>query len=344
MRRVSLGELQPGTMLTRPVYGASGALLLGSGKPVTSQFLESLGSWGIHSVYVDEGTTAAAAVPEDVRTTYHEALGRVKVAMEDLRRGVEVPLAEVGTGLAEFVLELAAQPGVLSCLNLLRERDDYTFHHSIDVGIVASLLGRWLRLTNEEVREAATAGVLHDFGKTKLPLEILNKPGTLTPQEFAVIRLHPKLGHEMISAALGPDSTAARVALEHHERTDGSGYPNGLCSERTLLASRIVAVADVYDAMTSRRVYHDREPEFAVLNQLQGDSFGLLDPLVTGTFLEHVAHNSRGRRVRLSNGQIGRVVFTRELRPDRPIVEVGPDLIDLAERSDIRLADEVDER
>ncbi|HEX2924594.1 MAG TPA: hypothetical protein VHS28_11290, partial [Chloroflexota bacterium] len=135
MRRVSLGDLQPGMALTRPVYGASGALLLSRGKSVTSQFLESLDSWGIHTVYVDDGAAVALLIPENVRTTYNEALGRVSVAMEKLRRGVEVPIAEVGAGLAEFVLELATEPGVLNCLHLLRERDDYTFHHSIDVGI-----------------------------------------------------------------------------------------------------------------------------------------------------------------------------------------------------------------
>jgi HD-GYP domain-containing protein (c-di-GMP phosphodiesterase class II) len=206
------------------------------------------------------------------------------------------------------------------------------------------LIGRWLKLPEQELRGVAVAGALHDVGKVKLPIEILNKPGTLTPEEFTVIRRHPALGHELLSAESGPDSLVARVALEHHERTDGSGYPCGLCSDRTLFASRIVAVADVYDAMISRRVYHDRLPEFAVLNQLQEDSFGHLDPLVTGTFLEHVAHNSRGRRVRLSNGQIGRVVFTRELFPDQPIVEVGTDLLDLADHPDLRLVDEVEEQ
>lgn len=344
MRRISLSDLRPGQALSKPVYGASGALFLSSGKTVTSQLLDSLKSWGIHSVYVDDGAaTPASVVPEVVRTTYNEAVGRVKVAMEELRRGAVVPVAAVGRELGEFALQLAREPGVLSCLHLLRERDDYTFHHCIDVGIVSSLLGKWLGLADVALLELATAGTMHDLGKARLPLDILNKPGRLTPEEFALVRQHPVIGFDLISAELGPDSVLARVALEHHERTDGSGYPRGLRAAETLLASRIVAMADVYDAMTSRRVYHDRTPEFSVLHQLQGDSFGVLDPQIIGIFLEHVIYRSHGRRVRLSNGQIGRVVFVPEYNPTRPIIEVGPDLVNLMDRPDLKLVDELEE-
>ncbi|MDI6870403.1 MAG: HD-GYP domain-containing protein [Bacillota bacterium] len=342
MRRISLSDLHPGSVLAKPVYGASGALRLNQGKQITRQFLDSLSSWGIHSVYVDDGAPLPV-VPEAMKATYYEAVGRIKVAMEILRRGSLVDAAALGSQLGEFVLQLAAEPCALSCLHLLRERDDYTFHHCIDVGIVAALAGKWLGFSGTDLLQLAMAGALHDLGKARLPLEILNKPGRLTPEEFDVVKTHPLLGHELLTAEFGPGSVVARVALEHHERTDGSGYPQGLRPADTLLASRIVAMADVYDAMTSRRIYRDRSPEFAVLAQLQEDSFGLLDPRVVGAFLEHVIHYAHGRRVRLSNGQIGRVVFIHEMAPTRPIVEVGVDLVDLMVRKDLSVVDEVDE-
>ncbi len=342
MRCISLSELPLGSTLSKPVYGASGVLLLRSGTQVTPQVLEALSGWGIHSVYVDDGANPPVA-PAVVRTTYCEAVGRIKVAMVELRRGGRPPLADLGRELARLVLKLVAEPGVIRSLHLLREWDEYTFHHCIDVAVVASLIGQWLGLAGADLQEVATAGALHDVGKARVPLEILNKPGSLTPQEFAVVKTHTTLGHELLAAEFGGASTAARVALEHHERGDGRGYPGGLRAEETLLASRIVAVADVYGAMTSRRVYRDRCPEFAVLNQLQEGGCGLLDRGVVTAFLEHVVHQAHGRRVRLSNGQVGRVVFIPEQAPSRPMVEVGLDLINLLERPDLFIVDEVDE-
>lgn len=344
VRRLALSDLHPGQTLSKPVYGASGALLLTSGRTVTEQFLESLDRWGIRTVYVDEGVVPATVVPEAVRSTYYEAIGQIRVSMQQLRRGEAVDLGELGGQLASHILRLVAEPGILSCLHLLRERDDYTSHHCIDVGIVASLLGEWLGLNGEDLRQVAMSGTMHDLGKAWLPLELLNKPGRLTPEEFAIVQQHTTIGYDVLSSELGGDSVAARVALEHHERTDGGGYPRRLKADQTLLVSRIVAVADVYDAMTSQRVYHDRSPEFAVLAKLRGDAFGLLDPRVVGVFLDHTIHHAHGRRVRLNNGLIGRVVFVRPGDPTRPVVEIGPDLIDLRDRGDLSMVDEVDER
>lgn len=344
MRRIPLSDLRPGEVLSRAIYGASGALLLSPGKEVTQRFLVSLTNWGITAVYVDDAPGQDKSdLPEPVRATYRDAISRIGQLMEDARRGSRITLTDAGRELGDYTLQLAAEPNVLEYLRLLREQDNYTFHHSINVGIVATLLARWLELGPDEQAQLAMAGTLHDLGKASLPLEILLKPGRLTPDEFAIVQRHPIAGYELLTAEFSPESVPARAALEHHERTDGSGYPNGLRAQDTALASRIVAVADVYDAMTSNRVYHTRQPEFAVLAQLQGDSFGLLDPQVVGVFVRHAFHLSQGRRVKLNNGQIGRVLFVYEQDPTRPVVEVGPELIDLTRRHDLSLVGEVDE-
>ncbi|MDI6869953.1 MAG: HD-GYP domain-containing protein [Bacillota bacterium] len=306
-----------------------------------------LSKWGLSEVYVEEEesqeqprTIKAGPIPATVNRAYRQAVDKIRQAMEGLRRGDCVPLMELGRSCSQLVMKIASEPDVLSYLHLLNYWDDYTFQHSVKVGVLATLLAQWLKMPPSEHLQVATAGVLHDLGKALVPLEILNKPGRLTTEELAVVRTHCLAGHSLLSPDFGSDSIPSRAALEHHERMDGSGYPQRLRAQDTLLTSRIVAVADVYDAMTSDRVYQPRQPGYAVLAQLQESSFSVLDPRVTQTFVEHVVQRVHGQTVRLSNGLVGQVVFVHERDPQRPIVAVGKRLIDLSRQSAIHLVGE----
>ncbi|MGE5623490.1 MAG: HD-GYP domain-containing protein [Methanocella sp.] len=205
---------------------------------------------------------------------------------------------------------------------MLHDRDKYTFHHCIGVGVIATLAGKWCGLESDELAGLASAGAMHDVGKAFIAPEILGKPGRLTPEEFAAIKRHTILGQEVLAGVLGPESVAAAVALEYHERRDGTGYPDGLKGDESRLESRIVAVADVFHAMTSERTYRHRRLDLAVLAQLRTDGFGLLDPVVVQTFLARMIPSSFGSRVRLSDGRIGRIAFISEQYPERPLIEM----------------------
>ncbi|MGE5554417.1 MAG: HD-GYP domain-containing protein [Betaproteobacteria bacterium] len=257
-----------------------------------------------------------------------------------LRLGQSIPVAEVARTCGELVMRIAADPDIVTYLHLLKYRDDYTFQHSVKVGVLAALVARWIKLPASEQFQVAIAGTLHDLGKAFIPLEILNKPGRLTADEFAVVQTHSRRGFELLAPEYGSGAIPPRVALEHHERMDGSGYPSGLRGRQVLLASRIVAVADVYDAMTSDRVYRRGQPQYAVLAELQENGFSVLDPQITEVFVERFVHQIHGRLVRLSDGQVGRVVFTDARDPARPIVAVGHRLIDLKLRRDLQLIGE----
>ncbi len=348
MRRIATSDLLAGQVLIRPVYAPSGELLLPAGTKLTERFRPVLTQWGIAEVYVDErrgvpGATAAATasdricVPGQVNLAYCQAVESLGEAMRELRGGGAVPLRELGERCGELAIKIAFEPGVLEYLHLLQCGQEYTFQHSVKVGVLAALLAKWLGLAFTEQAEVAMAAVLHDLGKALVPLEILNKPGPLTPGEFAAVKDHAQAGYGLLKPECGPEAVAPRVALEHHERMDGSGYPRGRRGRETLLASRIVAVADVYDAMTSNRVYQRGQSEYAVLAHLRESGFSSLDPGVTRTFVEHLVYRTLGRLVRLNNGQLGRVVLVDEQEPGRPIVAVGDRLIDLRQHRDLSL-------
>lgn len=351
MPRVQTSDLRPGAVVSRSVRTPAGELLVPCGTRVDEGVRAVLAQWGISEVYVRPSKAAAGAgetaahraaqVPEAVAQAYAQAVASMAEAMERVRRAEPVDLRALGVDCGQAALLIAEEPEVVSYLHLLDSGHDYTFQHSIRVGVLTALLARWLGLSSTDRSEAAIAGVLHDVGKARVPQEILDKPGPLSPAELEAARAHSLSGHELLRPAFGTASPPARVALEHHERVDGSGYPRGLRGSQCLLASRIVAIADVYDAMTSDRVYRDRQPEHAALSDLLESGFSRLDPRLARVFVERLVYRTLGRLVRLSNGQVGRVVFVHRTAPGRPILAVGGTLVDLRREPGLSLTEEV---
>ncbi|MGE5623905.1 MAG: HD-GYP domain-containing protein, partial [Methanocella sp.] len=167
------------------------------------------------------------------------------------------------------------------------------------------------------------------------------KPSSLTEGELALVKRHAAAGYDLLAPLYGAQGTVARVALEHHERLDGSGYPRHLRGHQTVLAARVVAVADVFDAMTSNRVYKPSQPEYAVLGHLRDSGFSLLDPRLIRVFVQHLVYRTLGRLVRLSNGQVGHVILVDSRNPAKPIVAVGDTLIDLRRTPGLELTGEL---
>ncbi|MDI6869948.1 MAG: HD-GYP domain-containing protein [Bacillota bacterium] len=346
MHRIPTSDFSPGKVLARSVYTPSGELLLPEGTRLTERLRPVLTEWGVTEICVEDersGHTKAAAVPkgtagpEPVRLAYSRAVSLVAKGMGELRQGRPVSWRRLGEESGELAMTVAFEPGILEYLHRLHCGEDYTFEHSVKVGVLAALLAKWLGLAFTDQVEVAVAAVLHDAGKALVPPEILSKPGRLTPEEFEAAKAHSTAGYDLLAAEYGPDALPPRVALEHHERMDGRGYPRGLQGREALLASRIVAVADVYDAMTSDRVYQRGQPEYAVLAHLRESGFSQLDPRVTRAFVERLVYRTLGRLVRLSNGQLGRVVLVNAQEPGRPIVAVGNSLIDLRQHRDLSL-------
>lgn len=215
---------------------------------------------------------------------------------------------------------LARNSTALLTLIRLRSKDEYTYLHSVAVGTLMTGLAQRLGLTDAEVRDAGVGGLLHDIGKMAVPLEILNKPGALTPEEYAVAQIHPAEGYTML-CRLGATGAALDVAHYHHEKMNGTGYPDGLEGEDIPLLARMGAICDVYDALTAERAYKKPWPPPLALGRMS-EWEGHFDPHLLRVFIEMVGIYPAGTLVRLDSGYVAIVLEQNETTLLRPIVSV----------------------
>lgn len=239
----------------------------------------------------------------------------------------------------EISNSILRNPGALISLARLKTADDYTYMHSVAVCALMIALARQLGLSDEETRDAGMAGLLHDLGKALIPMAILNKPGKLTDEEFAIVKTHPKKGHELLLTATGVSEVTKDVCLHHHEKIDGSGYPMGLNSETMSLYARMGAVCDVYDAVTSNRPYKAGwDPAESIKRMAEWQ--GHFDPTVFQAFVKSLGIYPTGSFVRLESGRLGVVIEQGEKSLLKPKVRVffssksqayiKPETVDLA--------------
>lgn len=229
----------------------------------------------------------------------------------------------VCNGLLEEATKLFSSKTSLELFDMIhtmRSLDDSTYAHSLNVAMISRAIGKWLHLSKEDLDTLTLASLLHDIGKTQIPDEVLNKQGKLTDEEFDLIKSHSKKGHSILKNT-NFDTRIKLAALQHHERYDGSGYPRGLEGDEIDTYASIVAIADVYDAMTAARSYRAPQCAFQVIACFEREGFQKYNPDVIYTFLHRVAGCYNNSRVLLSNGVTGRVVFLNKASLSRPIIE-----------------------
>ena len=199
-------------------------------------------------------------------------------------------------------------------LHSMRQFDDLTYVHSVNVALIASILGQWLKFSEKDIRILTISGLLHDIGKIMIPNEILTKPGKLTVAEYNIMKQHVNFGYEKVKNQ-NIDIRIKEACLLHHEKCDGTGYPFGLKSDHIPAVAKIIAIADVYDAMTSARVYRGALCPFEVIDTMYKDAFTKFEPEYILPFLKNVASSYINNDVRLSDGRIGKVVLINETYP-----------------------------
>jgi len=239
---------------------------------------------------------------------------------KDLRMGKAIETEVVMPIVEEISASVARNVHALISLVRLKTADDYTYMHSVAVCALMTALARELKLSESEVKQAGLAGLMHDMGKAGIPLQILNKPGSLTDTEFSVVREHPQLGHDMLVKANICDPVTLDVCLHHHEKMDGSGYPEKLTSDQISLFAKMGAICDVYDAVTSTRAYKPAWEPGMALKRMASWS-GHFDPVVFKAFVKSLGIYPIGTVVMLKSGRLAVVVRQNADSLLKPVVK-----------------------
>ncbi len=256
-------------------------------------------------------------------TVYKDARGWVDTMLNDARLGEGVDTEKARVLVSEIADQVIQNPDALVWLTHLKQRDEYTATHCINVCILALTFGRFLELDEESLHRLGMGALLHDIGKMHVPDEILNKPGRLTKGEFEIIKGHPAHGHAMLVDDHELAAESLHVVLHHHERLDGGGYPNGLREEDIPLLTRIASIVDVYDAITSDRCYHDGVTPAQALENLFKWAKGNFDISLLEKFIKCLGIYPIGSVVRLNTQDSGVVVATDAEHRIKPVVLVA---------------------
>ena len=326
-----------GRKLSRDIFSKNGVLLVPAYTALTRKQITLLENHGISLADDDFLPETTDAEILESQKMIDDAVRQVNELFDEVREGKRVPMEEFRKEVIPVIEEATHSKSLFGLIKALQSKDDYTYRHNLAVGAFSGLIGSWLGLDCEEQLALTTAAFLHDIGKMLVPEEILNKSGPLTDEEYAVMKSHTIRGFEILKKTEGIDHRQALVALQHHERMDGSGYPFGLTGSRIDFFSRIVAVADVFHAMTSQRVYRNPSPFYEVLAQMEKDAFGVLDPAVAKLFISKIMNTLIGRTVLLSDGSTGTILLIHTQEPTRPLVLIGDEFVNLQEKRSLNI-------
>ena len=226
---------------------------------------------------------------------------------------------------------------IIRCLSEIKNTDEYTYYHSLNVAFYAMLLAKWLNFSDEETKDVIKAGLLHDIGKTQISNEILNKKGKLNEDEFEIIKKHCIYGYETIKNITGLKAEIVDAVRHHHERVDGSGYPDHLRGKELGQFSKIIAIVDVYDAMTQNRVYKDKVTPFDSFKMFLTIGISNYDSKILFTFLNNLSAYYAGTKVVLSDGQIGEIAYVPPQDIAYPIIAIDSKYIDLSRERELKI-------
>ena len=224
----------------------------------------------------------------------------------------------------------AQEINIFDMLLNMHNKDESVYSHCIDVALISNVLARWLHFSEADQMMATACGLFHDVGKFMLPTGVLRKPGKLTPEEFEIVKTHTTEGFHLLGRYNSIPEPVKNTALMHHEKCDGSGYPYGLTGDEIDKFSKIVTIADIFDAMTSERVYRSAMCPFTVIKYFEDDGIQKYDMKYILTFLENVSNSYLNHRVTLSNGMEGNVIFINHDNYSKPVIRMeNNEIIDL---------------
>lgn len=364
MTTLTVDKLEPNMITAEPIVTKRGQTIVKAGEKLTAQAIAKLSFYKIETATVEDPEPPAPSKPEPANSnndsyvsdqiTYSQRLkaspkfqkfqSDYALNISYLKENFDAIIAGGGAECSDLMLEnceiLFKSKTTLELLDMLsnmRNLEDPIFSHSLNVALISRAIGKWLSLSKEDLATLTLAGLLHDIGKTQIPESILNKPSRYTDEEFAQMKSHPLLGKKILNDK-GFDPRILYAALQHHERSDGSGYPRGLEDDEIDDFASIVAIADVYDAMTSARAHRDPLCAFQVINEFEKEGLQKYKTKYILVFLDKMANIYSNSRVMLNNAKTGRVVYINKANLSRPVVALdNGDILNLADSANNEL-------
>ncbi len=344
-------DLLPGMVVASDIITLSNQLIIAANTTLTDFLIEQLKTNSISEVNVVGPITSVPSGNE----SYSEKITHSKNfrvfkekfsdnteilhgAMDDLLSDKPVDTKKLIAQTGDMIPARATSIEIFDMIHNMRSYDDSTYAHCMNVALICHVMAGWLHLSKEDSEVLVLAGLLHDIGKIGIPDEVIKKPGKLTPEEFNIMKSHSQKGFDILKHQ-NLDERVKLTALQHHERCDGSGYPNGLSAVEITEFAKLVAIADVYDAMTSARVYRKGLCPFKVISIFEEEGLQKYDPQYILTFLERIGSSYMNNNVRLSDGQVGEVVMINRNNLSRPMIKIGDDYIDLSKRLDVEITE-----
>lgn len=328
MRFVPAPCLRSGMVCAKPIRGKNSELLLNKGAMIQDSYVRRIRELGIMGIYIEDRLSEGIEFVDIITETQRSnSVSTIKSLFENVSQGVPSSRANIQKlrkTVDEIVETIINNKDLNVNLSDLKIYDDYTYFHSVNVGVLAILIATRMKLPNHRLSEIGMAAMLHDVGKVFVNKQILNKPGKLSDEEYTEMKSHSERGFEFLRYGFPSFSQdMLRAIMEHHERIDGKGYPACKRSSQISEYARIISLVDVFDALTSDRPYRNALTPSDAIEYIMAETNKAFDPIITKFFLSCVMPYSPGTTVRLSNGWVGIVVknhFEASLRPHVRII------------------------
>lgn len=314
MLRISTDRISEGMIVGQNIMDKNGRILLTAGQVLSRRYIQRIRELGVPFVYIDDQLGIEDPDPPVRSATVSLATASLRQSFEVYAQTGQTDLGEIQLQIDNIISDLTDNSHIIVGMSELKSYDDYTFQHSVNVCILSLIIGMSQGYRHSQLRDLGIGAILHDIGKIKIPLAIINKPTSLTYEEYIEVKKHPYEGFLIIKSLRGFPRASTEAILQHHERMDRRGYPRGLKGQDIHDYGLIVAVADVFDALVSDRPYRPAFNNYEAMQVMQQDKgVGLSGPYVDALF-SHINMYPPGTVVCLSNGDLA--VVTRGTVPD----------------------------
>ncbi|MDP4164592.1 MAG: HD-GYP domain-containing protein [Bacillota bacterium] len=336
--RVNINELQEGCILTNDVFSKTNRPIIPKKTVLTHSLIEVLKVFLIRHVEVEktlinglpfiphgvneEEIMAEKIEPHGLSDLYLQSVRLFKKEFQSWQAGKTIDIGKIRSVILPLLEVMEKTPSEIFHLHHFSTSEEYLYQHSVAVGLISGYIGYSLRFQKGDMVQLALAGCLADCGMAKINPAILNKRTSLALPEYEEVKKHPIFSYRMVENIPALRTDAKIAILEHHERLDGSGYPLAEKEAKTHLYAKIIAVADIFHAMTSERLFRSKQSPFKVLEMILEDSFGKFDIGIVKALVSGISKFSSGANVRLSDGRIAEILFIDEKNPTRPLVKV----------------------